>query len=36
MGIEALGSTSEQLSEVMQADLIKWSAVIRNANIKLD
>lgn len=36
MGIEALGSTPEQLSEVMQADLIKWSAVIRNANIKLD
>jgi tripartite-type tricarboxylate transporter receptor subunit TctC len=36
MGIEALGSTPEQLSEVMQADLVKWSAVIRNANIKLD
>ncbi len=36
MGIEALGSTPEQLSEVMQADLIKWSAVIRNANIKPD
>jgi len=36
MGIEALGSTPEQLSEVMQADFIKWSAVIRNANIKPD
>jgi tripartite-type tricarboxylate transporter receptor subunit TctC len=36
MGIEALGGTPEQLSEVMQADLVKWSAVIRNANIKLD
>ena len=36
MGIEALGSTPEQLTEVMQADLVKWSAVIRNANIKLD
>ena len=36
MGIEALGSTPEQLTEVMQADLIKWSAVIRNANIKPD
>jgi tripartite-type tricarboxylate transporter receptor subunit TctC len=36
MGIEALGSTPEQLSEVMQADLVKWSAVIRNANIKPD
>ena len=36
MGIEALGSTPEQLSEVMQAELIKWSAVIRNANIKPD
>lgn len=36
MGIEALGSTPEQLSDVMQADLIKWSAVIRNANIKPD
>ena len=36
MGIEALGSTPEQLTEVMQADLIKWSGVIRNANIKLD
>ena len=36
MGIEALGSTPEQLSEVMQADLIKWSAVIRNANINPD
>jgi tripartite-type tricarboxylate transporter receptor subunit TctC len=36
MGIEALGSTPEQLSEVMQADLIKWSGVIRNANIKPD
>jgi tripartite-type tricarboxylate transporter receptor subunit TctC len=36
MGIEALGSTPEQLSEAMQADLVKWSAVIRNANIKPD
>jgi len=36
MGVEALGSTPEQLSEVMQADLVKWSAVIRKANIKLD
>ena len=36
MGIEALGSTPEQLSEVMQADLVKWSAVIRNVNIKPD
>ena len=36
MGIEALGSTPQQLSEVMQADLVKWSAVIRNANIKPD
>ena len=36
IGIEALGSTPEQLSEVMQADLIKWSGVIRNANIKPD
>ena len=36
IGIEALGSTPEQLSEVMQADLVKWSAVIRNANIKPD
>jgi tripartite-type tricarboxylate transporter receptor subunit TctC len=36
MGIEALGSTPEQLREVMQAELVKWSAVIRNANIKPD
>jgi tripartite-type tricarboxylate transporter receptor subunit TctC len=36
LGIEALGSTPEHLSEVMRADLIKWSAVIRNANIKPD
>ena len=35
-GIEARGTTPEQLSAIMQSDYAKWSKVIREANIKPD
>lgn len=35
-GIEARGTTPDQLSAVMQSDYAKWSKVIREANIKPD
>ena len=36
LGIDAIGSTAAQLGAVMQADLEKWTRVIRAANIKAD
>lgn len=35
-GIEARGTTPEQLSAIMHADYAKWSKVIQEANIKPD
>ena len=36
LGIDAIGSTPAQLTAIMQADLEKWTRVIRAANIKPD
>ena len=36
MGIDPIGGTPAQLSTIMQADLEKWTRVIRAANIKPD
>ena len=36
LGVDAIGSTPEQLAAVMQADLEKWTRVIRAAGIKAD
>jgi tripartite-type tricarboxylate transporter receptor subunit TctC len=36
MGVEAIGTTPEQLAAIMRSDLEKWSKVIRAANIKAD
>ena len=36
LGVDPIGSTPEQLAAVMQADLEKWTRVIRAAGIKAD
>ena len=36
MGVDAIGTTPEQLAAIMQSDQEKWSKVIRQANIKAD
>jgi tripartite-type tricarboxylate transporter receptor subunit TctC len=36
MGVDAIGTTPEQLAAIMHADLEKWTRVIRAANIKVD
>jgi tripartite-type tricarboxylate transporter receptor subunit TctC len=35
-GAEAVGSSPEQLDTIVRAEIIKWTAVIRQANIKPD
>ena len=36
MGVDAIGTTPEQLAAIMQAELEKWSKVIQAGNIKAD
>jgi tripartite-type tricarboxylate transporter receptor subunit TctC len=35
-GVEGIGTTPEQLTRIMHADLEKWAGVIRSANLKPD
>jgi len=36
LGIEPVGNTSEQLAAVLRADIEKWSAVAKSANVRAD
>jgi tripartite-type tricarboxylate transporter receptor subunit TctC len=36
VGVKALGSSPEQLAATLKADMVKWSKVIRDANIRAD
>ncbi len=36
LGVDPIGTTPEEISAIMRADLDKWSKVIRAANIKAD
>ena len=36
LGIEPAGNTSEQLAAVLRADIEKWTAVAKSANVKAD
>jgi tripartite-type tricarboxylate transporter receptor subunit TctC len=35
-GADPIGSTPEQLAKHIQAEMVKWSKVINDANIRLD
>ena len=36
MGMEGVGSTPEEMSAIMKAEIVKWGKVIKDANIKPD
>lgn len=36
MGVEAAGNTSEEFGRIVAADIVKWTAVAKSANIKAD
>jgi tripartite-type tricarboxylate transporter receptor subunit TctC len=36
LGSTTVGSTPEELTRYLQAEIAKWASVIRDANIRLD
>lgn len=36
IGLEPVGGTAEQFAEDIRADLAKWQAVVKQANVKID
>ncbi|MCY1293823.1 Tripartite tricarboxylate transporter family receptor [compost metagenome] len=36
MGLQPVGSTPQELAEVVSGDMPKWARIVRDANIQLD
>jgi tripartite-type tricarboxylate transporter receptor subunit TctC len=36
LGIEPVGNSPEQATEFLKAEVAKWGAIIRDANVKID